>query len=83
MADAVIPGRKLPHVYAEEPLVKICIFHPNKREWNPRMSLALNVVPWMAEWLSFFEDWVITDVWSGGGEHPTMEQVRQFSAVEE
>jgi len=21
-------------------------------------------------WLSFFEDWVFTDVWSGGGEHP-------------
>jgi hypothetical protein len=79
MADSVIPNRNLPHVYVEEPLVQMCVFRPSKREWNSRMSLALTVVPWMSLWLSFFEDWVITDEWSGGGEHPSEADIRQHA----
>lgn len=70
MADALAPGRTLPHVYSYNHPVRLCIYHPKKREWKPSMALAATVVPWAVMWLSFFEDWVCTDVWSGGGEHP-------------
>src|SRR6202043_2149851 len=70
MADALAPGRTLPHVYSYDHPVRLCIYHPKKREWKPSMALAATVVPWAVMWLSFFEDWVCTDVWSGGGEHP-------------
>ena len=72
LADSVIADRALPHIYGEKPLVEMCIFHPKKREWNSGMQMALTIVPWMSMWLSFFEDWLITDIWSGGGEHPVL-----------
>jgi hypothetical protein len=70
VADAVKPGRDIPHKYEKNPL-RICIYHPSKNEWKASDSLASTVLPWTCMWLSFFEDWVFTDVWSGGGEHPT------------
>jgi hypothetical protein len=70
VADAVKPGRDIPHKYEKNPL-RICIYHPSKSEWKSSDSLASTVIPWTCMWLSFFEDWVFTDVWSGGGEHPT------------
>jgi hypothetical protein len=70
MADKAIPGRTLPHIYTSDHPVQLCIYHPKKREWKPNMPLAATIIPWTVMWLSFFEDWVCTDVWSGGGEHP-------------
>jgi hypothetical protein len=70
LADEVLPGRTLPHVYSHDHPIRLCVYHPSKREWKEGMPLATTVVPWTIMWLSYFEDWVITDVWSGGGEHP-------------
>jgi len=28
----------------------------------------------MSMWLAFFEDWLVTDVWSGGGIHPNVKE---------
>jgi hypothetical protein len=78
MADAVIPARKIPHVYSYEHPIRLCVYHPKKREWKYTMPLATTVIPWTIMWLSFFEDWVWTDIWSGGGEHP---ETRQQSAI--
>ena len=36
-------------------------------EWNPTMLLSRTIVPWASEWLLFYELWVITGVWLGGG----------------
>jgi len=74
MADAVIPGRRIPHVYSYEHPIRLCVYHPKKREWKYTMPLVTTVIPWTIMWLSFFEDWVCTDVWSGGGEHPEPER---------
>ncbi len=65
MADAVIPGRRIPHVYSYEHPIRLCVYHPKKREWKYTMPLVTTVIPWTIMWLSFFEDWVCTDVWSG------------------
>ena len=70
MADEVMPGRIIPHVYSHNHPIQLCVYHPSKREWRRDMPLATTVVPWTIMWLSYFEDWVITDEWSGGGEHP-------------
>ena len=74
MADAVIPGRKIPHVYSYDHPIRLCVYHSKKREWKNTMPLVATVIPWTVMWLSFFEDWVSTDVWSGGGEHPEPER---------
>ncbi len=60
-------GGRLPHVYPGD---KLCLYTPFFREWTPDMSLAHTIVPWIAEWLSFYEMWHATGEWLGGGTEP-------------
>jgi hypothetical protein len=62
-------GRKLPHVYSEAP-VELCLYLPTTHEWKPHDRLDLTVVPWAYLWLHYFEDWLTTGEWRGGGRHP-------------
>lgn len=39
------------------------------------MAVANTIVPWLAEWLEFYEGWLVTGIWYGGGEHPNVEEV--------
>jgi hypothetical protein len=57
--------RSLPHVYADGTL---CLHQSN--EWTTRMSIADTIVPWAAEWLAYYEIWLVTGEWYGGGEWP-------------
>jgi hypothetical protein len=34
------------------------------------MLIDQTFVPWTALWLFYFEDWLTTNEWRGGGEHP-------------
>jgi hypothetical protein len=34
------------------------------------MRLDQTVVPWTSLWLFYFEDWLASNEWKGGGEHP-------------
>lgn len=62
-------GRKLPHVYEQKP-TRLCLYLPRAREWNRSMRIADTVVPWTVLWLFYFEEWLVSDEWKGGGVHP-------------
>jgi len=62
-------GRTLPHVYSQKP-VRLCLYLPNTGEWSPAMAISDTLVPWTALWLFYFEDWLSTNTWNGGGKHP-------------
>jgi hypothetical protein len=62
-------GRPLPHVYQQQP-PQLCHYRPRYQEWTPSMFLATTMLPWACLWLFYFEDWLITNQWKGGGEHP-------------
>jgi hypothetical protein len=62
-------GQKLPHVYSEEP-TELCLWLPSTKEWHPSLRLDQTVIPWTYLWLYYFEDWLLTADWKGGGEHP-------------
>lgn len=62
-------GRKLPHVYTQKP-TKLCLYLPKSGEWRSSKRLSETVVPWGILWLFYFEDWLATDYWKGGGVHP-------------
>lgn len=62
-------GRHLPHVYSEKP-VKLCLHFPESKEWTSDKSIAETIVPWSYLWLMYFECWLATDEWLGGGRHP-------------
>lgn len=34
------------------------------------MKLSDTYIAWTAEWLGYFEDWLATGEWAGGGRHP-------------
>jgi hypothetical protein len=64
-------GRRPPHIYPSKgPGTKLCLWWPKAREWSPYMSFAETYIPWTAEWLWHFENWLATGEWEGGGVHP-------------
>lgn len=70
-------GRAPPHIYRHDgPGAKLCLWWPKQREWMPQMQLSETYIPWASEWLWYFEDWLATDEWAGGGEHPAPKRKR-------
>lgn len=62
-------GMKLPHVYSETPIC-LCLYLPGSDQWGSWMLLDRTVVPWTLLWLFYFEEWLRTGEWGGGGRHP-------------
>lgn len=69
-------GRTLPHVYGQKP-TRLCLYLPGAGEWTPEMPIADTVAPWAILWLYYFEDWLSTDIWSGGGKHPELQDEKR------
>lgn len=61
------PNEAIPHVYGPN---QPCVFHPAFGEWDSGYWLVRQVVPWLALWLLFYEIWLATGEWCGGGSHP-------------
>lgn len=68
--ELLTSGRRLPHVYYAYSPLSLCLYLPGSGEWTATQSLSETVVPWTALWLMYFEDWLLTDDWKGGGKHP-------------
>lgn len=32
--------------------------------------MAPQLIPWIATWFYYFEEWLVSDEWKGGGVHP-------------
>lgn len=63
-------GRRLPHLYRQRP-PELCLYLPKTYEWRPWMRIDQTIVPWSALWLFYFEEWLLSDDWKGGGMHPS------------
>lgn len=59
-------AEKLPHTY-DTKKQWLCLFKPNSGEWNSTMLIANTIVHWAIEWLYYYENWVYTGKWLGGG----------------
>jgi hypothetical protein len=58
-------GERLPHVFGDDSL---CLHY--HEEWTPKLKIAESIIPWASEWLYFYEIWLATGVWHGGGHEP-------------
>ena len=67
--------RELPHVYHQDP-PRLCLYLPSNGEWSTTMRISDTIVPWSVLWLYYFEDWLATDEWLGGGVHPEARDAR-------
>lgn len=62
----------IPHVYwrrKEPDFPYLCLFSPSLGEWSLSDPLARTTIYWANEWLYFYEGWLITKKWKGGGRH--------------
>jgi hypothetical protein len=55
---------KVIHIYSEG-----CLCLHSLEEWKPWMTLSSTFIPWSAEWLLYYELWLTTGNWYGGGEY--------------
>ncbi len=57
----------IPHMYSQE---RLCLFLPGEGSWRSDKYIAGTIIPWISEWLYFYEMWHVTGKWLGGGIHP-------------
>ena len=62
-------GESAPHLYSVR-RAQLCLWYPGRGEWSPRMWFADSILLWASLWLFFYEVWLATGDWLGGGEHP-------------
>lgn len=65
-----------PHVFnidLEKWLIEICLYY--NEEFNSQMLLADTIIPWTVEWLYYYEIWLATGNWYGGGKHPVSRKI--------
>ena len=55
-------GKHAPHIFSDGTL---CLHLPG--EWCPEQTISSTIIPWLCEWLFFYEIWVATGTWHGGG----------------
>lgn len=63
------PGESIPHLFSSGSL---CLHLED--EWSPDMLIVHTTVPWTSEWLLYYEIWLATGTWYGGGEWPPPRQ---------
>ena len=50
------------HMYKDSSL---CLFHPKETPWRKIYNIHETIIPWIAEWLVFYELYKIYGVWIG------------------
>ncbi len=61
-------GRDLPHIYHDPD--RLCLYLPAAGQWDASKRLDLTIIPWTLLWLIYFEEWLVSNNWKGGGKHP-------------
>ncbi|MGO6845944.1 hypothetical protein ACCT20_03375 [Rhizobium ruizarguesonis] len=66
-------GEPTPHVYRyRHPphLPALCAWDPGDDPWDPSEYIGDKIIAWTIRWLLFYEDWLDSGIWRGGGRHP-------------
>lgn len=69
-------GRDIPHMY-DQKKGELCLYLPGAGEWNNRLLLINTAIPWASLWLYFFEEWLFSNEWKGGGKHPDISRIKR------
>lgn len=54
--------KSCPHRYSDGSL---CLYYPPDRSYSSNSFIANTIVPWVCEWLYFYEIWLETGIWWG------------------
>ena len=50
------------HMYSDKSL---CLYYPRDMPWTNQMVIADIIIPWIGEWIVFYELYKITGRWEG------------------
>lgn len=74
-------GQNPPHIYKytskwnedkeEYDELCLCLYLPGSGEYSTKDKLIENIISWAIKWTEFYEIWLLTGEWYGGGVHPT------------
>lgn len=78
--QALAGERTIPHLYGRNP-PQLCLYLPCTYEWQPQMRIDLTIVPWSILWLFYFEEWLLSNDWKGGGLHPSGDNAPRRAAA--
>lgn len=67
-------GERIPHMFGQK---RLCLFRYTHDEWDSSMRIDRTIIPWTCLWLFYYEIWLATGEWRGGGEHPEMNDSEQ------
>ncbi|MDX9798478.1 MAG: hypothetical protein RBT05_06445 [Bacteroidales bacterium] len=59
----------IPHLYDHD-RYKLCLHYPHTNDYNPNEEIGQQYIPWIIHWLYYFEEWLYTEEWKGGGVEP-------------
>lgn len=65
-----IKDKDIPHIYDKndnKKRLRLCLYYGD--EFKRGMSISETLIPWTIEWLYFYELWLATGKWLGGGIH--------------
>ena len=60
--DPVVVMTAKTHVYKGESL---CLYYPKDQPWSDNDLIAETIIPWAAEWLLYYELYLISGKWEG------------------
>ena len=72
---------EIPHLYSQEKQ-RLCLTFPDYHEWHMDMLIVNTYIPWLSLWLYYFEEWLLSNEWKGGGVHPGDEEISSYIAKE-
>lgn len=62
------------HMYTKDG--RLCLYHPTECPWKAHYNLHDTIIPWIAEWLIFYEIFKLKGIWLGK-EHPHKSKEKQ------
>jgi hypothetical protein len=71
--------RVIPHLYSQEK-IQLCLFKPSYNQFSMSMSLCETIIPWTYLWISYYEEWLYSDEWKGGGIHPESTKEKKLTS---
>ncbi len=43
----------------------LCLYYPEDFEWSDEVNLHETIIPWTAEWIVLYEEFLETGLWAG------------------
>ena len=68
---------KAPHRFDDGSL---CVYWAREGDWGPDMPFHETIIPWVAEWLFYYEMWLDTGKWLGSSSHASSDWPKSLEA---